>query len=49
MLFDDFQDGCHDGHLGYQDRSIFAILNLHAALMLSTKVRLNSTDQLNPT
>ena len=37
MWFEDFQDGCHGGHLGYQNGTILAILNLHAAPMPSTK------------
>ena len=39
----DFQDGCHGGHLWYQNGTILAILNLHAALMPSTKFRLHPT------
>ena len=27
MLFEDFQDGCHGGHLGYWNGMILAILN----------------------
>ena len=33
MSFEDFQDGCHDGHLGYRNGMILAILNLHVASM----------------
>ena len=40
MWFEDFQDG---GHLGYKDETILAILNLHVALMSSTKFWLNLT------
>ena len=29
MWFQDFQDGCHGEHLGYQNGIILAILNLH--------------------
>ena len=43
MLFEDFQDGRHGGHLGYQNRTVLAILNLHAAPMPSTKFQLNLT------
>ena len=43
MWFTDFQDGCHGGHLGYQNGNILAILNLHAAPMLSTKFPLHPT------
>ena len=35
MWFEDFH-GCHDGHLGYLNRTILAILNLHVVLMPST-------------
>ena len=28
MLFEEFQDGRHGGHLGYQNGTILAILNL---------------------
>ena len=28
---EDFHDGCHGGHLGYQNGTILAILNLHVA------------------
>ena len=27
MSFEEFQDGCHGGHLGYWKRTILAILN----------------------
>ena len=37
--FEDFQDG----HLGYQNRTILAILNLHVATMPPTKFQLNLT------
>ena len=43
MWFEDFQDGCHGGHLGYQNGTILAILNLHAAQMCSTKFPLQPT------
>ena len=43
MWFQDFQDGCHDGHLGYLNGTILAILNLHAAPMPSTKFPLHPT------
>ena len=41
MWFEDFQDGCHGGHRGYQNRTILAILNLHAAPMTSVKFTLH--------
>ena len=37
------QDGCHGEHLGYQNRTILAILNLPAAPMFSTKFLLHPT------
>ena len=43
MWFEDFQDGCHGGHLGYQNGTILAILNLHTAPMPSTKFPLHPT------
>ena len=33
MSFEEFQDGLHDGHLGYQNRMTLAILNLYVALV----------------
>ena len=43
MLFEDFQDGRHGGHLGYQNEMILAILNLHVTLMTPTKFQLKLT------
>ena len=43
MWFEDFQDGCHGGHLGYQNETISAILNLHVAPMPFTKFPLYQT------
>ena len=43
MWFEDFQDGCHGGHLGYQKETILATLNLHAAPMPSTMFPLHPT------
>ena len=43
MWFEGFQDGCHGGHLGYQNGTILAILNLHVAHMPSTKFLLHLT------
>ena len=43
MLFEEFQDGLHGGHLGYHNGKILAILNLHAATMPPTKFQLNPT------
>ena len=41
--FEEFQDGHHSGHLGYQNRTILAILNLYNAPMPPIKFRLNLT------
>ena len=41
MSFEDFQDGHQDGHLGYQNRKLLAILILQVALMTPIKFRLN--------
>ena len=43
MLFEEFQDGLHDGHLGYQNGTILAILNLYVAPMPPIKFQLNLT------
>ena len=43
MSFEEFKDGRHGGHLGYQNEMILAILNLHVAIMLPTKFQLNPT------
>ena len=43
MWFDVFQDGCYGGHLGYQNGTILAILNLHTAPMPSIKFPLYPT------
>ena len=40
MLFEDFQDGHHGSHLGYQNGKILAVLNLHVASMPPTKFQL---------
>ena len=41
-LFEEFQDGCHGGHLGYLNGMILAILNLCVTVMLPIKFWLNS-------
>ena len=46
IWFEDFQDSCHGGHLWYQNGTILAILNLHAAQMPSTKFPLHPTYDL---
>ena len=43
MLFEEFQDGRHGGHLGYQKRTILAILNLYVTPISPIKFRLNPT------
>ena len=45
MSFEEFQDGRHvyGGHLGYWNRTILAILNLHVAKMPPIKFQLNPT------
>ena len=43
MSFKEFQDGCQGGHLGYQNGTILAILNLHVTLMRPNKFQLNLT------
>ena len=39
--FEELQDGCHGGHLGYLNGRILAILNLCATVMLPIKFWLN--------
>ena len=39
--FEDFQDGHHGGHLGYQKGMTLAILNLYVARMPPIKFQLN--------
>ena len=41
MLFKEFQDGCHGGHLGYLNGTIQANLNLYSAKMSPNKCRLH--------
>ena len=43
MLFEEFQDGRRGGHIGYQNGTILAILNLQVATMPPTKFQLNLT------
>ena len=38
-----WKDGCHGGHLGYQNKMILAVLNLHVASMPPTNFQLNPT------
>ena len=40
VKFEEFQNDRHGGHLGFQDGTILAILNLHAPIPLM-KFRLN--------
>ena len=46
MSLEDFQDGRHDVHFGYQNGTILAILNLYVAPMPPIKFRLNLTYSL---
>ena len=41
MSFEEFQDGRHGSHLGYRNRTILAILNLHVAKVPPIKFQLN--------
>ena len=41
MLFEEFQDDRHGGHLGYQNGTILAVLNLYVTVMPPIKFRLN--------
>ena len=43
MLFEEFQDGHHGGHLGYWNGTILAILNHCVTVMLPIKFWLNPT------
>ena len=43
MSFEDFQDGWYDSHLGYRNRVILGILNLHVTRMPPTKFGLYLT------
>ena len=43
MPFEEFQDGCHGGHLEFRNGTILAILNLHVAQMPLTNFQLNPT------
>ena len=46
MLFEEFQDNRHGGHLGIWNRTILAILNLYVAPMPPIKFWLNPTYSL---
>ena len=43
MSFEEFQDGRHGDHLGYQNETILEILNLYVTVMLPIKFWLNLT------
>ena len=45
--FEEYKDGCHGGHLGYWKGRILAILNLHVAMILSTKFRFISVQHMD--
>ena len=46
MLFAEFHDGLHGGHLGYWNGTISAILNLCVTVMPPIKFQLNPTYSL---
>ena len=46
MSFEEFQDGCRGGHLGYRNGTILAILNLYVSVMPPIKFWLNPTYDL---
>ena len=43
MSFEEFQDGGQGGHLGYQNGTILAIMNLCVTVMPPIKFQLNRT------
>ena len=43
MSFEEFQDVCHGGHLGYRNGMILAILNHCLTVMPPIKFQLNRT------
>lgn len=43
MSFEEFQDGHHGGHFGYQNRTILANLNHHVTTMPAIKFKVNPT------
>ena len=43
MSFEEFQDGCRGGHLGYRNGTILTILNLYVTSMPPIKFQLNLT------
>ena len=43
ILFEEFQDGCRGGRLGYRNGTILAILNFCVTVMLPIKFWLNPT------
>ena len=43
ISFEEFQDSHHEGHIGYQNETILAILNLCVTVMLPIKFWLNPT------
>ena len=44
MSFEEFQDGLRGSHLGYQNRTILAILNLCVTVTPPIKFQLNLTE-----
>ena len=43
MSLEEFQDGCHSGHLANQNGMNLAVLNLHVSPMPPTRFQLNPT------
>ena len=43
VLFEQFQNGRHGGHLGYRYETVLALLNLYVTPMPSTKFGLEPT------
>ena len=43
ITIEDLQDGCCDGHCGYRNKMVLAILNLYVVPMPPTKFWLNLT------
>ena len=46
MLFEEFQDGCPGGHIGYRNGMILEILNLCVTVMPPIKFQHNRTKGL---
>ena len=46
MSFEEFQNGGHDGHLGYWNKTILAILDLHVARCLTRLTGVGSIEHM---